>query len=344
MRLLIITQKADIRDSNLGFFHRWLEKFAQKLDKAYVVCLSEGEHLLPHKVKVYSLGKEKGFSKARQFLILQRILLKHLKEIKGVFVHMCPIYAMVSTPLIKLFRKKIILWYAHSSVNPTLKIAEKCVDKILTASPESCRLENRAKIEVIGHGIDIELFKPKNKANEANKKFKILSPGRISPIKDQKTLVKAMDILVNKMDIKDIKLQFAGSPIEDYEKEYSGQLKDLVQEKKLGNYIEFLGGILYKDMPQYYQNSDLVLNLSLTGSIDKVVLEAMASGNLVLTCNDSFVNILDNKYLFKKKDPQDLAEKIINLRRAKRDESLREIVIRNHSLDDLIDKVISRFL
>jgi len=31
MKLLIITQKVDIDDDNLGFFHRWLEKFSEKL-------------------------------------------------------------------------------------------------------------------------------------------------------------------------------------------------------------------------------------------------------------------------------------------------------------------------
>lgn len=346
MRLLIITQRADINDDNLGFFHRWLEKFAQKLDRIYVIGLSGGKHNLPENVTVYSLGKEKGFSKLRQLLKLQIIILKHLRKIDGVFIHMCPIYAVASTPLVRMFRKKMILWYAHKSVTPTLRLAEKCVDKILTASPESCRLKKRAKIEVIGHGIDTNLFKPspQNKIQSKDKHFIILAPGRISPSKNQKIIAEAMDVLVNKMNIKDIKLQFVGSPIEDYEKEYYQQLKKLVQEKRLGDYIEFLGSILYRDMPKLYQNSDLVLNASSTGSVDKVVLEAMASENLVLTCNDSFVSILDSKYLFKKKDTQDLVKKIINLRGAKRDETLRKIVIKNNNLNNLVGKIISFFL
>jgi len=71
---------------------------------------------------------------------------------------MCPIYAIASYPLVKVFRKKMILWFVYRSVNWELKLAEKCVDKILTVSVDSCRLRNREKIEVTGHGIDINFF------------------------------------------------------------------------------------------------------------------------------------------------------------------------------------------
>ena len=339
MKLLIISQRVDINDDNLGFFHYWLEKFAGKLEKIYVVCLSEGEHNLPENVLVYSLGKEKGYSKLRQLFRLQKFLLKNLREVDGVFVHMCPIYAIASFPLVKVFRKKMILWYLHKSVKWKLKLAEKLVDKILTASEESCRLTNREKIEIVGHGIDIEMFSSKQ-SQFRDKGFVIISPGRISPIKDQETLIKAIDVLINRRSVRDIKLQFIGSPIENYEKQYLKKLKSLVKEKKLEDYIKFLGSVPYTEMPKHYQDSDLVINLSHTGSIDKVVLEAMASGCLVLTCNEAFKNVLDSKYLFKKKNPQDLIEKIINLKSVEKDKKLREIVIKDHNLNNLISKII----
>ena len=59
MKLLIITQKIDLEDSNLSFFHRWVEKFAENLDKVYVICLWEGRHNLPENVVVsWSLNPE----------------------------------------------------------------------------------------------------------------------------------------------------------------------------------------------------------------------------------------------------------------------------------------------
>jgi len=351
MKLLIISQKVDINDDNLGFFHYWLEKFANKLEKVYVVCLSEGKHNLPENVSVYSLGKEKGYSKLRQLLRLQKFLFKNLKEVNGVFVHMCPIYAIASFPLVKIFRKKMLLWFLHKSVNWKLKLAEKLVDKILTASERSCRLKNREKIEIVGHGVDMEVFKPSYNIDNTdwdttveNRKFKILSAGRIAPVKDQETLIRAVDILVNQKNIKNIKVQILGTPLENHEKKYFEQLRNLIQEKKIEEYIKFLGSIPYNKMPEYYQDSDLVINLSHTGSIDKVVLEAMASGCLVLTCNEAFESTLDNKYLFKKKDPQELVVKIISLKEVKKDKKLREIVMENHNLKGLIDKIIRCFV
>ncbi|KKS07724.1 MAG: Glycosyltransferase [Parcubacteria group bacterium GW2011_GWB1_41_4] len=345
MKLIVITQKVDINDDNLSFFHRWLEKLSGKVERLFVVCLAEGEHHLPKNTTVYSLGKERGYSKIRQLFRLQKFLLKNLPEADGVFVHMCPIYAVASWPLVKIFRKKMILWFLHRNVSWKLKLAEKCVAKILTASEESCRLKNRKKIEIVGHGIDTDFFKPApfNVQPSAAGKLRIISVGRISPIKDQETLIRAIDILFNQKNIKDIEVKFFGTPLEKYERIYLEELKDLVKQKQLEGCIEFLGGVSNNEMPEYYQNADLVVNLSHTGSIDKVMLEAMACAIPVLTCNEAFRNILGEKYLFEKKNPQDLAEKIINLRAAGKDTSLREIVVKYHNLDNLIGKIIAEF-
>src|SRR3989344_6741688 len=57
MRLLIVTQKVDKNDPVLGFFHRWIEKFAKNFERVTVICLGKGEYNLPANVKVLSLGK-----------------------------------------------------------------------------------------------------------------------------------------------------------------------------------------------------------------------------------------------------------------------------------------------
>lgn len=341
MKLLVITQKVDVNDDNLGFFHRWLEKLAGKVEELRIICLVEGENHLPRNTRVFSLGKEKGYPKIWQLFRLQKFLLKNLPEADGVFIHMCPIYAVASWLLVKIFRKKMILWYMHKSVNFKLKLAAKCVDKILTASEESCRLKNRRKIEIVGHGIDTDLFRPKEPVKDGISK--ILCVGRISKIKDQETLIKAIDILINEKNFQEISVKFIGNPLAREEKDYDDHLKSLVQERNLEKQIQFLAGVPYGELPQYYQNTDLVVNLSHTGSMDKVVLEAMVCATPVLTCNEAFQNVLDEKYFFKKKDPHDLAEKIINLRGAGKDVNLRKIVVEHHNLDNLIVRIIAEF-
>lgn len=341
MRLLIITQKVDIDDDNLSFFHRWIEKFSERLEEVYVICLSVGEHDLPDNVHIFSMGREKGMPKIGQLFLLQRYLMKILPRVDGAFVHMCPIYAIASFPLVKIFRKKMILWFLHKNVGWKLKLAEKFVDKIITASEKSCRLKNRRKIKIIGHGIDTEMFKPRN--GKVNDKFIIFSAGRINPSKDLATLINAVDILVNQKGIIDLEVRIAGNPITQLENKYFSDIKILVHNRGLDSKIRFLGSIPNYKMPEYYQNSDVFINLSHTGSVDKVVLEAMACGIPVLTCNEAFQEILDKIYIFDKKDYKDLAEKIVNLKDARKNPSLREIVLKNHNLDNLIDKIITEF-
>lgn len=350
MSLLIITQRVDINDDNLGFFHRWLEEFSQKLDKVYVICLWKGEYHLPENVEVFSMGKERGVSKIEQLLLLQKHLLKILPKVNGVFFHMCPIYVIAGFSLVKIFRKKSALWFLHKNVSWKLKIASKIVDKILTASPESCRLKDRRKIEIVGHGIDTDFFKPGPGDRAKDGKFKIAVVGRISPLKDHETLIEAAGILAGQ-GITDIEVIILGSPVQPYEEEYLAKLKGLVKEKQLQNCVRFLGGMPQKEVVEFYRLSDTLVNLSPTGGVDKVVLEAMACGLPVLVCNETFRPDLGQyagRLIFQEKSPQDLADKIVALKNsADRNEIgayLREGVVKSHNLNNLVDKIISQFI
>jgi len=59
MKPLILTQKIDINDDVLGFFHNWIKEFAKHCESVVVVCLRKGEYDLPENVKILSLGKER---------------------------------------------------------------------------------------------------------------------------------------------------------------------------------------------------------------------------------------------------------------------------------------------
>ena len=155
-RILILTQKVDVNDDVLGFFHGWLEKLAQKTD-LFVIANYVGDYKLPDNVKVFSLGKEKRANSLVKNLKYQWFLLKLLPKVDGVFFHMCPEYVIGAHLLPKIFRKKTLLWYTHKAVNWKLKLAEKLIDKIFTASKESFRLSSK-KVEITGHGIDADKF------------------------------------------------------------------------------------------------------------------------------------------------------------------------------------------
>ena len=196
MKLLIITQTVDEGDQLLGFFISWIKLFAGKFEKITILCLNEGGHSLPPNVGVVCLGKNRGKSKLRQFFNFQFSIFNLRNDYDAVFVHMNPIWVVLGGPFWRLANKKIFFWYTHKSVTPKLKIAEKLADVIFTASKESFRLPSRNLI-VTGHGIDTNFFKPDptNDQQQTTNNLRLLSVGRISPVKNYETLIGAAKLL-----------------------------------------------------------------------------------------------------------------------------------------------------
>ncbi len=338
MKLLIITQKIDENDDVLGFFHRWVEEFTKQAEKVIVIAQFVGQYSLPQNVEVFSMGKEKRYSKIRQLFNFKLLLLKNLRKTDAVFVHMIPLWVVLGWPLFEIYRKKVYLWYVHKSVNLMLRLAEKFVTKIFTASLESFRLKS-GKVIITGHGIDINKFTPRFHSGQemGAEKFRIVTAGRIAPVKNLELLVEAAEIMKNKGF--NFTVEIAGDAVLEKDKIYFEKLKNIVKEKKLENQIKFLGKIPYKNIADFYQGGDLFVNFSDTGSLDKAVLEAMASGILVLTSNEAFKNILSEKY-FTNKNPEEITGKIISLSQSGRDPGLSDYVLKNHSLDRTIDSIL----
>ena len=344
MKLLIITQKVDMNDGNLGFFHSWLEKLAEKAD-IFIIGNYVGKYDLPENVKVFSLGKERRVDRLVKIFKYQWFLLKLLPRVDGVFFHMCPEYVLGAHLWPKIFRKKTLLWYTHKSVNWKLKLAEKLTDKIFTASKESFRLPSK-KVEITGHGIDVNKFKSQ-KSKVKSDKFTIVTAGRISEVKNLHLLIDVAEILKNKnlsagRQGFNFEIRIAGAPILESDKIYFEKIKNLIKEKKLDDIVEFVGPISNKYIAEFYQSGDLFINLSDTGSLDKAVLEAMACGLKTITSNEAFKNILKENNIADK-NPENIAVKIINLAKSEKNYSLVEYVDKNHSLDNLVEKIIKQF-
>jgi glycosyltransferase involved in cell wall biosynthesis len=383
MKLLIITQKVDINDDLLGFFHGWIREFGKQCESVKVICLYKGEYNLPENVEVLSLGKKVKSQKSKVKITIQNLkvfrLIFRLKyfynfyshiwtlrnDYNAVFVHMNPEYVVLGGVPWKLMNKKIALWFTHKSVNFNLRIAEKFADVIFTASKESFRLPSR-KVRVVGHGIDINKFKVKSekysakggsRANEfieagkISNIFNIISVGRISPIKDYETLIEAADILV-KSGEKNFRISIIGGPGLAEQEAYFDKLKKIVREKQLSGHFDFLGSLPNTEIPAYLKKSDLFVHMSHTGSLDKAILEAMASGIPVVSCNDASRELLSEfeKYcIFPPRDYMALKDKIAGFMKMEQDERARIasglflIVSGNHSLDKLIDKIIKDY-
>ncbi len=348
MTLLFITRKVDKLDPRAGFVYYWLLKLAKKVDKLIVITQEKGETFgFPQNIEVYSFGKDKGYGKLRQLIIFKMLIWKHIRKVDGVFAHMMPIYSIVAGPFCKMFNKELIQWYMHRSVDWRLKMANLFVSQFVTASKRSFRLKTKKKINILGHGIDVEEFKPVTKEKKDNI-FHILTVGRISPTKDYESMIKAIYEL-KEQGTSNIKLIIVGGIGLAKQQPYLDNLQAMVIKMNIQNQVEFVGSMPHAKIPIFYQDSDIFLNLSGTGSLDKAVLAAMATQCLPLTSNEAFKDILPESLMVSKDNPEALAQKIkwaIGLSEEDKQKivgPLRQEVVKNHNLDNLVEKIVNLY-
>lgn len=336
-KLLLITQKVDENDQLLGFSIGWFCRFAEKFDSIHILCLEKGEYNLPDNVKVISLGKDKGVNKVGQLLNFYRNIWKLRNQYDAVFVFMNSIWIVLGGCTWRFLRKDIFFWYAHKTITWKHRIAEKFAHGIFTSTPEGFRLPSK-KVMVVGQGIDTEIFKPD--FSKRPNHLSILSVGRISPIKNYEVLLKAVNILDNENI--DFKLILVGEPVFSKDIEYQKKLKDMVSEMDLGERVSFVGKVINKNLASYYQSSHIFVNLGKTGSLDKTIVEAMASGATVLSSNDAAIKFLPQELVVDGDDAEKLAKNIKEVSSKDFSQQLRQYVVENHSLNNLVDKISSK--
>jgi len=358
MKILVITQKYDINDSNLGAFIDWWDKLAEKVEKVYVLALEKQSGPTKPNMEVLSMGKENGAGFFRKIFGFYYGLFKTIGKVDVVLVHMIPKYVILSFPIAIIFRKPIYLWYTGVSANRDLRFAAYFCRKIFTAHEAAMRI-NTPKRVVTGHGIDVNKFKCQMSLRrqsygasatkvKSNDEITILSVGRITPSKGHDFIIRAIADLIKSGY--SIKLKIIGGVIQEYHQEYFEYLKRLAKDLKINEKVEFLGPVSYDKMPVYLQSAEILINAVPFGGLDKVILEAMASCVIPLTSNSAFTNVFPKNFsknlVFKQNKIEDLKEKLKHILDKKLYENemlcreLREVVVKNHDLNNLIDRII----
>jgi len=364
MRLLIVTQKVDERDAVLGFMHGWIEAFSKQVESVSVVCLEKGSVHLPEKVSVFSLGKEKTELGIRNKEFGRRIkyawrfvryVVQTRNEYDVVFVHMNSEYIVLCGWFWKLWGKTVTLWYAHKSVTWSVRLAHPFTDIVFTSTKSGFRLPSK-KVRIVGQGIDTEKFTSRIRNQESGirngdgeKIFKIVTVGRISPSKDYETLINAIETIRNEVSVS-IKADIIGPTSVVSDEEYLKRLSEMVEKKGLLDVVTFKGSVANSDLPEMLSGYDLFVNMGHTGSLDKAVPEAMAVGIPVLTCNEAFRDVLGpftGDLMYPKGDFSALSDRVQSTVRLGEEgrrtlgEQLRAIVVRDHSLEAFVRKVVS---
>lgn len=333
MKLLICTQVVSKDHPILGFFHRWLEEFAKHCEEVHVICLYEGIHTLPTNVRVYSLGKEDGENRLKYITRFYSYIWRLRKNYDVVFVHMNQVYAVLGSPLWKLWGKKISLWYMHKSVTPTLHIAKILVDTIFTGSKESFRIQTN-KVIITGHGIDTEHFAPQN----VFKDIDILTVGRITRSKNLHTLI---DLFSHVAQTYPYTLTIVGDTMSEEEKVYEQELRVQVNKLGLSEKVSFTGAVTQANLPALLNRAKVFAHVAENGSLDKSTLEALACEVPVITTAQGATSLplgdwyVGNVAVFEQKLVEVLQSEVHS-----KTHMLREHVQQNHSIASLIPKLI----
>jgi len=341
MKLLILTQIVDRDDSNLGFFHRWIEEFAKHTEEVNVICLKEGDHFLPDNVRVYSLGKEESASRLTRVWRFYRYIFKLKNEYDAVFVHMNPEYVVLGGYWWHRWHKTVALWYAHRSDTRKLRAALRWVTYVLTVSPDSFAVPT-PKLRAIGHGIDTGLFKPQIK--EESTLLRIVTTGRIAESKHILEMLGMADELYNRKE--NFIFTVVGTPITEAEREYAQKLQAAVATAPWSGQVHFAGPMPHAKLPEFLQTQDVFLNFATTGNMDKAGLEALSAGLPLLSTNPQFDALLAPYGLYVPgMHPKELADALLAFMQRPDQPAvlatLRNKVVAEHSLERLIPRIMS---
>ncbi len=362
MKLLIITQKVDQNDDILGFFHGWIAEFTKHYEQVTVIALGVGEYDLPQNVRVLSLGKEKiniqysivniVFAKLKYILLFYYFIIKYSRDYNAVFVHMNQEYVLIGGLVWKILGKKVAMWRNHYAGSILTRIAMMLSDKIFCTSKYSFTATSK-KTTLMPVGIDTEKFikstcpplpnRPKGQSGDGRREVhkvenSVLFLARMSPAKKPELIIEALNIL--RKEGVDFTANFYGNPL-PVDIPYAESLKEKVKEYKLSDFITFENGIPNTEAPQVYNAHEIFINPSPSGMYDKTIFEAMACESLILTSNLNLKGQIDNMFLFKENDAEDLANKLKNLfnlgteTKEKYGRILRAYVVEHHNLKQL---------
>ncbi|MDB5204364.1 MAG: hypothetical protein JWP09_392 [Candidatus Taylorbacteria bacterium] len=339
MKLLIITQSIDKKNTVLGFFHSWVEEFAKRFEKITVICLEKGEYDLPQNVKVLSLGKEMGESKMRYVLNFYNYIWNERKNYDTVFVHMNQEYVLLGSLLWKLLGKKVTMWRNHHSGNFLTDVACLLCDKIFCTSKFSYTAKFKQTV-LMPVGIDTDYFKFDDNAKRTPRS--ILFLGRIAPIKKPDVLIEALRLLKTKGV--PFKASLYGDALSK-DMDYYNSLKKRVGDYGLNEFVSFHKGIPNTETALVYSKHDVFVNLSSSGMFDKTIFEAMACGCVVLCTNKNLRDILPKSQIVDL-NPERIAESILtvyNFSPDNRSETgrIQEGLVRKNSLRELAQKLQS---
>ncbi len=335
MKLLVFTQKIDINDPVLGFFHSWVKGLSEKADSVTVICLSKGVFEFPSNVTVYSLGKETDPSKFSYLKNLYNYLYVIDGTYDNVFVHMNQEYVILAGLYWKLKGIPVYMWRNHPNGSLLTRLAVSMCKKVFTTSAHSFTAQFK-KTVIMPAGIDTKIFKTKE--GVVRKKYSVCMVGRVSPIKHVDMALEAIKILI--ASGVQTTLSIIG-PVLSKDEEYMAGLKKFVADNNLSTIVYFEPAVTMDKLPEVYSGHEICLNLTDAGSFDKTVIEAASCGTIPLVSNESFSGLLPDAAICKP-DANSVAlsiERIFHANEKIHIQKDLEEFVQKQSLESLLEKL-----
>ncbi|MBQ2928286.1 MAG: glycosyltransferase family 4 protein [Oscillospiraceae bacterium] len=206
---------------------------------------------------------------------------------------------------------------------PAEKILAPLTDVLITINQEDYRRAQKKirtkRIEYVpGVGIDTHKFRcpgvnPEDKRRElgyTEADFLILTVAEMTPNKNHITVLKALELLKEKEEFRNIHYLICGRGI------MRESLENSARELGIADHVNFLG---YRtDAPQLYRCSDMFAFVSFREGLSVALMEAMSCG-LPIMCTKIRGNtdLIDDNLsgIFTQNDPQSVAESILRLYR-----------------------------
>jgi len=333
MRLLIITQVMERKDPQLGFFVRWVEELAKRVETVKVICLKKGEYnpiadaentgatfrrtSAPlDNVPVYSLGKEVGGEGESTFIKRLRYIVKFYKilfQIRGtydvVFVHMNDEYVLLAGPIWRMLGIPVFHWRNHYQGGWMADFSGFVSSRIFCTSRYSYTAKFK-KTKIMPVGVDVDSLNMEIPIERIKKSILFLA--RFDRSKKPHLLVEALAEL-HKKGIEFV-ATFVGGPSEP-ESTYVEEVKELARTLGISDLCNFVGVVPNTETFRYYRSHEIYVNCAKSGMLDKTIFKAAAAGCLVVASSLDIAEYVPESN-FKENSKEDLARVISHLLKA----------------------------
>jgi glycosyltransferase involved in cell wall biosynthesis len=336
-RVVFVTQQFDPAHPLLATTIPQVAALARQVDELVVVADKIVESALPEN------GRGRSFSSptkaGRGARLIEAVAQEQpaLRRDHGaVIVHMCPVYALLSAPIVRGSRLPLVMWWVHWKIDRVVIAAERVCTAVCTVDPRTFPMQSK-KLHALGQGIDMASFPLAERVPPpAGAPLRVLVGSRYSPAKGIEVILRATRIALDGgLDLQVLVHGPAGSDEERREQE---RLKRLRRELELEEHVKLGGPVLRSDVLRLLGEADVLVN-NARGGADRIAYEAAASRIPVLASNPAYSSLLDPELFFDRDDPAGLAarlgevEALSPAQRGAVGDRLRERVEQLHSTD-----------